>query len=210
MLKEIMGPSQKDVWEKFAQEIEGDLIQEGILKSNKIHAKIHDWMITIDTYTQSVQHVYSTYTRIRAPFINKEKFNFNIYRKGIFSEIGKFFKMQNIELGYADFDQAFIVKGNDEDIVKELLSSEKIRELIHLQSHLNFDIRNDDGSFGLNFPDNVEQLHFETNDVIKDIDRLKSMYMLFVLVLNKLSLIGVADKIYKETDSEIELAGGWD
>lgn len=204
MLKEIKVTRQKDVWAKFAQEIEGAHIQKGILKSNKIHATIDDWIITIDTYTQSVGHVYNTYTRIRAPFVNKEKFNFNIHRKGMFSKVGKFFKMQNIDVGYPDFDEAFIIKGNDEDMVIKLFSSDKIRELAHLQNHLNFEIRNDDGSLGKDYPDNVNQLYFETNSVIKDIEKLESMYMLFVLVLNKLNLIGVADKLHKEKEMDYE------
>ena len=70
---------------------------------------------------------------MRAPYVNPEGFRFTIYRKGILSELGKLFGMQDIEIGDPEFDEAFIIKGTDEARVQNLFADAKLRELIRAQ-----------------------------------------------------------------------------
>lgn len=193
-LKGMFGPSQEEVWSQFAKEIEAEYVSKGALKKKKIIAKFENWDITIDTYTQSSGKSSTTYTRIRAPYINKEDFRFKIYRSGFFSKIGKTFGMQDILIGHPEFDEGFIIKGNDEEKVKELFSNDKIRELISAQNRIHFEIKDDEGRFGTKFPDDVDELYFQSIGVIRDIERLKRLYMLFALILNKLCLMGLASE----------------
>ena len=58
---------------------------------------------------------------MRAPYVNPEGFRFTIYRKGLFSDLGKLLGMQDIEVGDPEFDEAFIIKGNDESKVRDAL-----------------------------------------------------------------------------------------
>ena len=53
------------------------------------------------TYTVSTGKTTIVFTRMRAPYVNPNSFRFTIYRKGFFSGIGKFFGMQDIEIGDA-------------------------------------------------------------------------------------------------------------
>ncbi|WP_353094330.1 hypothetical protein [Tissierella praeacuta] len=193
LLRDIFGPSQEEVWSQFAEEIEADFIEEGFWKSKKIVAKFENWVITLDTYAQSTGKSSVTYTRIRAPYINKDGFNFKIYHSGLFSEIGKTFGMQDVEIGYPEFDEKFIIKGNDEKKLVELFSNDKIRELINAQNSMHLEVKDDEGWFGSEFPDGVDELYFQTVGVIRDIELLRSLYTLFVLVLNKLCIMGSAD-----------------
>ena len=85
--------------------------------------------------------------------------------------------------------------------LKELFSSEKIRELINSQENIHLEVKDDEGWFGTDFPDGADELYFQTVGVIKDVERLKSLYMLFALILNKLCLIGSA----YEDDPEVTL-----
>ena len=100
--------------------------------------------------------------------------------------------MQDVEIGYPEFDEKFIIKGNDEAKLIELFSSDKIRELISSQDNIYLEVKNDEGWFGTDFPEGVDELYFQTMGVIKDIERLKSLYMLFALVLDKLCIMGSA------------------
>ena len=68
------------------------------------------------------QYSHVTYTRMRAPYINPEGFRYTIYRKGLFSDLGKLLGMQDIEVGDPEFDEAFIIKANDEGRVRELFA----------------------------------------------------------------------------------------
>ena len=51
---------------------------------------------------------------MRAPYVNPDGFRFTIYRQGVFSDIGKWLGMQDVTVGCPEFDEAFIIKGNNE------------------------------------------------------------------------------------------------
>ena len=108
------GPSKDEVWRQLSQEIGAEFVESGLWKGNKVQVHVKPWTITLDTYTVSTGKSSVTYTRMRAPYINPEGFRFTIYRKSIFSDLGKFLGMQDIEVSDPDFDEAFIIKGNDE------------------------------------------------------------------------------------------------
>lgn len=194
IFKKMFGPSQEEIWSQFAEEIDGEFVNQGAWKTKKIITNFENWDIIIDTYTVSSGKSSTTYTRIRAPYINKDDFRFKINRSSVFSNIGKTFGMQDVLIGHPDFDENFIIKGNDEEKIREIFLSDKIRELISSQKRIDLEIKDDEGRFGTKFPDNVDELYFQTGGIIKDIDKLKELYLLFALILNKLYLMGLASE----------------
>ena len=131
---------------------------------------------------------------MRAPYVNPEGFRFTIYRKRILSELFKFFGMQDIEIGDAEFDEAFIIKGTDEARVQNFFADAKLRELIRVQPAIQLKVKDSEGWFGPTFPENVDELHFQVIGVIDDVERLKSLFDLFAAVLEQLCRIGSAYK----------------
>jgi hypothetical protein len=119
-------------------------------------------------------------------------FRFTIYRKGIFSGLGKLLGMQDIEIGDSEFDRDFVIKSNNEAKAIALFSNEKIRRLIQAQPSIHLEIKGDNGWFGTTFPEGVDELYFQVAGIIKDIDRLKGLYELFAEVLNHLCHIASA------------------
>lgn len=196
LLRELFGPSQHEVWEALCQEIGADFIDGGFFKGTKVVAEIKEWVITLDTYTVSTGKTSTTYTRMRAPYLNKDGFKFRIYRKGIFSNIGKLLGLQDIEVGYPEFDDQFIIKGNDSDKLVSLFSNSRIRKLIEIQPDISLEVKDDEGWFGSEFPEGVDELYFQVPGIIKDMDRLKTLYFLFAEVLNQLCLI---DSAYEDS-----------
>src|SRR6185503_5396814 len=122
-------------------------------------------------------------------------FRFTIYRKSIFSDPGKRLGMQEIEGGDPEFDEAFIIKGNDESKVCDLFANSKIRQMFQDQPKIRLEVKDSEGWFGPKFPEDVDELHFQVVGVIKDVERLKSLFDLFAAVLDQLCKIGSA---YKE------------
>ena len=131
---------------------------------------------------------------MRAPYVNPDGFHFNIYRKGIFSDIGKWMGMQDVTVGYPDFDEDFIIKGTDEGKLRQLFADAKLRQLISDQPEISFGVKDeeDDNWLGHNYPPGVNGLHFQVTGVIKDVDRLKELYDLFSETLDQLCRIGSA------------------
>lgn len=204
-LRQLFGPSKEEIWRQLCSEIGAQYVQGGFWKGDKVQAHCGQWTITLDTYTEthhdsssssggsSMSHdTTTTYTRLRAPYVNKDGFRFTIYRKSIFSGLGKLLGMQDVEVGYPEFDDAFIIKGNDESKLRALFANPRIRQLIEMQPYIQLTVKDDEGWFGTHFPDGVDELYFSVQGVIKDVEQLKSLYNLFAEVLHQLCHIGSA------------------
>ena len=192
VLRNLFGPSTEEIWKKLCAEIGAHYVEGGFWKGDKVEATHGPWTITLDTYRVSDGKTSVEYTRMRAPFLDSGGFRFTVYRKGFFSEIGKLFGMQDIEIGDPAFDDAFILKSNDDLKLRELLGNSKIRELVNQQPQIYFAIKNDEGFFGSTFPEGVDELYFQVLGVVKDVERLKLLYELFSETLDQLCRIGSA------------------
>ncbi|QHV93673.1 DUF3137 domain-containing protein [Spirosoma endbachense] len=192
LLRKLFGPYKDEAWGQLADEINADFIDGGFWKGSKVQATVKEWTITLDTYTVSNGKTSITFTRMRAPYVNRDGFRFTIYRKGFFSELGKKLGMQDVEVGFPDFDDQFIIQGNDEDKLQLLFKNTRIRQLIDAQAGISLEVKDDDGWLSTTFPEGVDQLSFKVVGVIKDIERLKQLYELFAETLNHLCLIGSA------------------
>jgi hypothetical protein len=80
-----------------------------------------------------------------APYVSPEGFRFSVNRKGFFSDLGKLLGMQDIEVGEPDFDEAFIIKANDEGKVCALFANPKIRQMIQDQPQILLEVRDSEG-----------------------------------------------------------------
>ncbi|MBI3585672.1 MAG: DUF3137 domain-containing protein [Ignavibacteriales bacterium] len=190
--RKLFGPNQDEIWKQLCNEIGATFVEGGFWKGGKVQAQVKEWVVTLDTYTVHANNANITYTRIRAPYVNKDGFRFTVYRKSIFSGIGKFFGMQDVEVGYPEFDEAFIIKGTDESKLRSLFMNSKIREMIQAQPTIQLEVKDDEGWFKTKFPEGVDELYFQVRGVIQDVQRLKALYELFAEVLNHLCHIGSA------------------
>src|SRR6516165_2925790 len=190
------GPSKDEVWRQLGEDIGAEVVQGGFWKGgSKVQAHVGPWTVTLDTYTVSSGHSHYTFTRLRAPYVNPEGFRFTIYRKGFFSDLGKLLGMQDIEVGDPEFDEAFVIKGNDEETVRDLFANPKIRQVIQAQPRIRLEVKDSEGWFGPRFPEGVDELHFEVLGVIKDVEGLKALFDLLATVLDQLCRIGSAHRM---------------
>lgn len=189
----VFGPGREEVWKQLCGEIGADFVDGGFWKGDKVQAHVKGWTVTLDVYTVSTGHSHVTYTRMRAPFVNRDNFRFRIYRKGLFSGLGKALGMQDIDIGVSSqFDDDFIIQGNDEIKVRALFSNAEIRRLIQEQPQIRLELKDDEGIFRSRFPEGVDELHFQVLGVIRDVDRLKKLFDLFAEVLEEMHRLGFA------------------
>jgi hypothetical protein len=192
--RRVFGPGRKEIWTKLSEEMDARYVKGGFAKGDRVEVDHGDWTVTLDTYVVSTGKSTVAYTRMRAPFANPGGFRFMVYRKSVFSGIGKFFGMQDIEIGDPQFDHDFIVKASDEYKVRELLANIRVRDLIARQKDIQFSVKDDEGWFGSKFPEGVDELYFSVVGVIKDPERLKLLYELFAETLDALCRMGTAAK----------------
>jgi hypothetical protein len=188
----MFGPSRGDVWNALAGEIGATFEKGGFWKGSRVVADVAPWRVVLDTYTVSSGESSTTYTRMRAPFVNADGFRFTVHRKSIFSALGKLLGMQDVEVGYPAFDENFVIKGNDHAKLRRLFANARLRSLLEAQRSIHFTVKDDEGFFGAHFPQGVDELYFSVVGVIKDIDRLKALYELFAETLQTLCEMGSA------------------
>lgn len=186
MLRSAFGPSKNEIWSQIADEIGGELILDRFWKSGGLRFQHGEWEILLDTFTVQHDKSSSTYTRLRAPFVNKDGLQLKLAREGFFSKIGKLFGSQDIQIGDPYFDEKFVIKGNDEDKIRQLLASDKLKQLIDLQPRIWLSIKDNEGWFGKSYPDDVDLIEFQCGGVVKDKERLHSLFFLFATLLERL------------------------
>lgn len=186
--KSLFGPCQDEVWSALRAQI----------GAQKLQAQAGDWPVTLDEYMVMTMagkvHHAIPYTRLRAPFPNSGGFRFTIHRASIFSSLGKLLGMQDIEVGYPEFDNDFVIKSNDEEKVKTLCRSDRLRDLVTAQPSFQLTIEDDDGWFGARYPADIDVLVFNVAESIRDVERLKGLYDVFGETLHRLSEMGVAGR----------------
>jgi len=191
-LRKWFGPSKEEIWRQLCAESGADYIEGGFWKRDKVQATHDAWTITLDTYAVSTGKVTMVFTRMRAPYVNPAHFRFTIYRRGLFSDIAKWFGMQDVVVGHEEFDRDFIIKGTDEGKLRALFDNPRLRELIAAQPEIHFEVKDDDGSWSGNYPADTDELRFHVCGIIKDVKRLKLLFDLFAETLDQLCRIGSA------------------
>ncbi|MCY3612123.1 MAG: HEAT repeat domain-containing protein [Gemmatimonadetes bacterium] len=190
-LKALFGPSQKTIWRQLSREVRGQFHEGGLLTTTAVQARAGDWIITLDTVTTGDGKTNQTFTRLRAPYFNPERFRFEIYRASIFSGLGKALGMQDVGVGHPRFDQDFVIKSNTPGRVRRLFDNRRIRKLIDAQPRIHLSVKAHEGWFS-KFPEGVDELHFQAAGVIKDLPQLKTLFDLFAEVLREVCHEGKA------------------
>jgi len=186
IMRQIFGPSREEIWRQLCDETGAQIVKGTWLRGSKVVAKHGDWTVTLDNFVVSTGKTMIVFTRIRAPFMNPGGFRFSVHRRNLFTGLGKFFGMQDVEVGHAKFDHDFVIQGTDEAKLKRLFANPKIRELIAAQPRILFAVRDDEQGLGKQLPEGVDQLFFRVPGVLKDVKRLKQLYELFAETLEEL------------------------
>ncbi|MEO0471488.1 MAG: DUF3137 domain-containing protein [Bacteroidota bacterium] len=180
------------MWRKLCAQIDADFIPGkslGFGKHDVIRAYHDNWVILIDTLQYPKQPIR---TRFRAPYVNRDSFYFRIFRRKTFSNLQKAFGMQDIVIGFKQFDDDFIIQGNDERKLRMLFDNDLIRRLISWQPDISLWVDADDSWLTDEFGQGVNELRFEVFGLITDLQRLQDLYDLFAELLNHLCHIGSA------------------
>lgn len=173
--KTYIGTTEDEIWQQIAADINDDTLEyRALIQQN-------DKQITLDIDIDlggGFEGGYAT-TSYSAPLAGHH-FKFAVHEEHFTDEIGKFFGMQDIEIGYPELDHHLVIKTNDEAKVKTLFADPKVREVF--TSLTDFD-------FGIHLHDiehsNEKQAFLELNieDGITDIATLKELYHVFYMVL---------------------------
>lgn len=185
---DLFGRHKKQIWQELCLLIDADFFDTGRWKPDYIEAYHGNWVITIDTFNTDKM----AFTRIRAPYVNRDDFHFKIYRANFLHGIGKKMGMQDIEVGYPEFDKDFIIQGNDKRKLQMMFENPHIRNLISFQPQIHFGINKQVPWPQKKFPKGINEVYFLVPTILKDLNQLHDLYDLFAITLDHLCHIGSA------------------
>ena len=178
--------SKKQAWKQFSNEIEATYVKGGIIKSDRIEATFENWPVVYDTFVLPAGQVILVYTRIRAPFIAKSDFKFSISKKTFFSKIAQKLGKSNVTIDDSRIDEAFVIKSNSPEKIRQLLSDETLKSLLLEKTNSHFEFSHGYKGIGRQFPKGYDGLSMLVLYEGKDIDKLMIIYNLFGEVLTSL------------------------
>jgi hypothetical protein len=186
------GPKRAEIWSKLSTQLGGAYCKGTWRRTDRITVQHGHWTITLDTYTVHANNAHIPFTRFRAPFLANGTFRCKVYRSNLFAVIGKWFGMQDTAIGDAAFDKDFIVKSNDEAKVRELLAGTDLRQRLQAMKGTTLSVEDHEGWFGPKFPQDTDELRVIVSGHLKDTERLRALFALFVVALDRLCEVGIA------------------
>ncbi|MDB5263242.1 MAG: hypothetical protein JWQ14_2525 [Adhaeribacter sp.] len=177
--RHIYGHHEEEVW----QQLTADLTQtpDSLQYQAIIHQQNKEILLDIDIdLGGGFEGGYAT-TILSANFRNADGFRFALHEESFLDDLGKFFGMQDIQIGYPYFDTRIIVKTTDEARVRTILTDDTIREILLTLKDFTFEIvlpDNDDAQTG------DSRLDLIIEEGITDPARLCPIYNIFFRTLN--------------------------
>ena len=183
-------PSREVAWTALAERRGGTLVLGKKNKVKEVRFRLEPFELVLDTYTVSTGQSSQVYTRGRILYPMRDKFRFKLYRRSIFSGIGKYFGMQDIEVGHPAVDREYVIKAESPGRIQALLLRSGVsRSLVILDSG-SFETR----KFKKRGVDttNIRELRYQSAGVLRDADRLDAVVDLFTETVQHLVKSGSA------------------
>lgn len=155
--------AREKAWRELADSTGLTYESGGFLGSSRVTGTYRSHSLTLETFTRGTGKSRTTYTRIVLFVNNQTGAYLALYEEGFFSKIGKFFGMQDIQIGDEELDQRFIIKSRPESYAAGLLRVGGLRQRLMEMRPLNIEL---DG----------RELHFEQVGVLKNLDYLRSLF----------------------------------
>lgn len=199
--RDVFGENRKTAWKRLADEIGGEYEEGGLVKVHQVRLRYKEWDIEMDTVSERRGQAQRSYTRITAGFVKKADFNFGISKQTRMSQVFQYIGAQDILVGIPEFDDEFIVKGEDERMVRMLLRDEKLRNLIHSMGEATFFVSGRGGVWRKAYNDEIHEVIYSHKGVVTDVDYLKRMFRMVAYTLDLLVENGIASEAPVSTAS---------
>jgi hypothetical protein len=185
--------ARDDAWRNVAQSQKGDVVA-GKRWLKKVRFDHHVWTVVLDQYTVSTGKSSATYTRLRALYEPGQPFRFKMYRENVLARIGKFLGMQDVQTGDPLLDRDYIVRTDNESMIRSLVAGSRIGELLVGQRTGKLETASFRGRRKPR-PERAAELRWQTGGVVKDPERLRQLVELFRETLDRMAKIGAAREV---------------
>jgi hypothetical protein len=180
----------EESWEQFCGRVDAALSE--YVRTGRARVRYKRWCVTLDTNVVPAGAAAAVVTRMRAPFVGRGQFRFKLQRRDLLDALARRLRIHSSETGQTDFDREFVVRSENDEAVRRLFDPQEIRRLIQSQPSLNLEARGGDGPFGASLPEGVDELVLRAPGFVTDAERLRRLFALFALILDRLCETGAA------------------
>ena len=138
--KHITGSTTDDLWRQVSADLSGKEVYEYSVLLVQGAGKVE---LVIDIDLGGGFESGSATTSFRAPVAPVHDFRFALHHKGLIDSAGRLFGMEDVVIGYPEFDDALIIKTNDRERTRRIFSDANVRKIfqslrsftLHLARH---------------------------------------------------------------------------
>ncbi len=177
-------------WAEFCGRVDAALAE--YVRTGRTRVRHRGWSVTLDTNVVPAGAAAAAVTRMRAPFVGRGRFRFKLQRRDLLDALARRLRIHSSETGQSDFDRQFVVRSENDEAVRRLFDPPDIRRLIQSQPSINLEARGGDGPFGASLPEGVDELVLRAPGFVTDAERLRRLFALFALILDRLCQTGAA------------------
>ncbi|HWS90479.1 MAG TPA: hypothetical protein VN282_26150 [Pyrinomonadaceae bacterium] len=179
-----------ETWAEFCGRVDAALAE--YVRAGRARVTYRGWCVTLDTNVVPAGAAAAVVTRMRAPFVGRGRFHFKLQRRDLLDALARRLRIHSSETGQSDFDREFVIRSENDEAVRRLFDSADIRRLIQSQPSINLEARAGDGPFGASLPEGVDELVLRAPGFVTDAERLRRLFALFALILDRLCETGSA------------------
>ncbi|MBI3762629.1 MAG: hypothetical protein HY260_12330 [Chloroflexi bacterium] len=155
--------ARERAWGELAGRTGLTLEPGNFLTGPRVTGNFRGHTITLDTFSRGSGKSRTTYTRIVVFVNNQANVYLALYQESVFSKIGKFFGMEDVQIGDEDVDRRFIIKSRPETFAARLFTSINLRQKLLQARAVNIEV---DG----------RELHFEQQGVETNADYMQFLF----------------------------------
>lgn len=179
----------KHVWMEFAEEFQGtvddpnpDSSQSGMSIMVPMKNSASVLVFTLEPGKNGSP----SRTTIETAYSGGGNFKFGLHPQKGLSALTKLLGMQDIIVGYKDFDPRFVVKGNDAGKVRDIFADGELRTLVLQEPSIEISAQpnsTDSNPSPRILSGNQSTLCLKLTGIVDDFERLRSLYSLMGLLL---------------------------
>ncbi|MBN1920999.1 MAG: hypothetical protein JW892_07125 [Anaerolineae bacterium] len=159
----LLRQAQRRSWEDLASQSGLTLdLGKSFLSSPTVTGIHRGHEVLLDTFTRGAGKNRRTYTRIRMTVTNPRDLRLSLYGENIFTQLAQALGSHDIQLDDPEIDRRFRIKGEPEDIVKQLFAYGTFRQQLLELPSLNLSLQGD-------------TLRYERSGVEKNVERLQKL-----------------------------------
>lgn len=174
----LLFKSQRKSWQQFANEIDAEFIENGMLHPFQVKKEFENDVILLTTFSKMVGRTQMTGTIYSTTCENKNKTEFILTRKTLLSKLLKN-GFQKVDIYNPEFNKMFVVYGSNNREIKNVFDAQLINS-IQGQTPYN------DLTIELSKTEETSEIKLSIYPVIKDVRQLKSLFEIIRILKEKL------------------------